>query len=325
MLERIAAVNQGHTFSYGHDGYDQRVAERVQDLFGAAEPALFVWGGSGANVLCLRTLCRPWHGVLCAQTAHINVDECGAPEAMGAIKLLPAPTPDGKLTTEILQRLIARVGDEHAIQPGVVSITQPTERGTLYEVAEVRAIASLAHEHGLRVHMDGARLSNAAAALGTTLRAVTTDAGVDIISFGGTKNGLLGAEAVVVLSEGIADGIEYLRKQTMQLASKMRFLSAQFDALLADDLWLRNARNANAMAARLAAAVDGAPGLEFTEAVQCNTVFATLPARARSALLQRFAFYPWDESIGEVRWMCSWDTTADDVDALAAAVWDVCD
>ena len=325
VLAAIAEVNRGHTYSYGHDDYDRAVMGRVQDLFGAAGPALFVWGGSGANVLCLRALCRPWHAVICAQSAHINVDECGAPEAMGAIKLLTAPTPDGKLTPEIVERLIARVGDEHAVQPGVVSITQPTELGTVYALSEVEAITAIAHGHGLRVHMDGARLANAAAALGKTPKAITTDVGVDIVSFGGTKNGLLGAEAVVVLVEGIADGIEYLRKQSMQLASKMRFLSAQFDAALTGELWLRNARAANGMAARLAGSVDGAPGLQITRPVQSNAVFATLPAPARTALHQRFAFYPWDESIGEVRWMCSWDTTEDDVDALGAAVWDVCD
>lgn len=323
VLAAIAAANDGHAIGYGNDPYSRAVGQRVEQAFGECSRAFFVFNGSAANVLCLRASCRPWQAVICAATAHINVDECGAPEALAGVKLLSTPTVDGKLTPALVRSLITRVGDQHAVQPGVVSISQCTELGTVYSAAEVRAITTLAHEHGLPVHVDGSRLANAAAALGTSLRAITTDAGVDLVSFGGTKNGLLGAEAVVLISDRLADGFEYLRKQTLQLASKMRFLAAQFDALMNDQLWLSNARHANAMAARLAAAVRGLPGVEITQPVETNAVFATLPAAAREQLHERFAFLPWNESIGEVRWMCSWDTTEEDVDGFAAAVRDV--
>jgi threonine aldolase len=322
VLSAIAAVNEGHALAYGHDSYTRGVQEQMAGEFGAVAPAFFVFNGGGANVLCLRAACRPWHAVLCASSAHINVDECGAAEAIAGVKLLTAPTADGKLTPELVARLIARVGDEHAVQPRLVSLTQCTELGTVYTVSQMQDICALAHDHGLLVHVDGARLANAAAALGTTLRSITAEAGVDIVSFGGTKNGLLGAEAVIVLNEELAAGFEYIRKQTLQLASKMRFLAAQFDALMRDGLWLRNATKANAMAARLAAAVRGAPGLQITRSVQTNAVFAALPAAPCAALHERFDFYPWDEALGEVRWMCSWDTTEADVDEFASAILD---
>jgi threonine aldolase len=258
--------------------------------------------------------------VICTENAHLNVDEGGAPEAVAGVKLLTAPAEHGKLTPELVARRIARIGDEHAVQPRVVSISQCTELGTIYTPDEVAALASLAHAHGLIVHMDGARLANAAAASGTSLRAVSADAGVDILSLGGTKNGLLGGEAVVVLAPELAAGFDYLRKQSLQLASKMRFLAAQFDALMTDQLWLRCAQNANAMAARLAEATRDVPGLRITRPVQTNAVFAAMSPDATGALQERFAFYTWDESIGEVRWMCSWDTTEADVDTFAQAV-----
>jgi threonine aldolase len=320
VLDAITAANRGHAFGYGHDDYTRAVEERVAREFGDGARAFFVFNGSGANVLCLRAACRAWQAVICAANAHINVDECAAPEAVAGVKLLSTPAPDGKLTPELIEQLIARVGDEHAVQPGVVSLTQCTELGALYTLEEVRAITRLAHDQGLLVHVDGARLANAAAALDSSLSAVTSQVGVDIVSFGGTKNGLLGAEAVVVFGDRLADGFDYLRKQTLQLASKMRFLAAQFDALMRDQLWRANADSANRMAARLAGAVDGATGLRITRPVQTNAVFATLPAEASRTLRERFDFYPWDESIGEVRWMCSWDTTEDDVDEFAAAI-----
>jgi threonine aldolase len=323
VLDSIVAANQGHAFGYGHDEYTREVEGRVADEFGEGARAFFVFNGSGANVLCLRAACRPWEAVVCAASSHINVDECGAPESVAGVKLLSTSAPDGKLTPELVKRLIARVGDEHAVQPGLVSLTQCTELGVIYTPEETRAIAGLAHEHELLVHVDGARLANAAAALDTSLGAITKEVGVDLVSFGGTKNGLLGAEAVVLFGDRLADGFDYLRKQTMQLASKMRFLAAQFDALIHDQLWRANAARANQMAARLAAAVDGAPGLRITRPVQTNAVFAALPSEASSMLRERFDFYPWDESIGEVRWMCSWDTTEDDVDEFAAAIRDV--
>jgi threonine aldolase len=260
--------------------------------------------------------------VICASTAHLNVDEGGAPEAVGGIKLLTTATADGKLSPSLVRPLIARLGDEHAVQPRVLSIAQVTELGTVYSREEVRALATLAHEHGMLLHMDGARLANAAAALGVDLREASTDLGVDLLSFGGTKNGLLAGEAIVATRAELAEPLLYLRKQSLQLASKMRFLAAQFDALLTDSLWLRNARHANAMAARLADAVSGIDGVRLTRPVQANSVFAIIPAAATEALQRQFDFYTWDENTGEVRWMCSWDTTEEDVEAFATALQD---
>jgi threonine aldolase len=271
-------------------------------------------------VLSLRASCRPWEAAICAASAHMNVDEAGAPEAIAGIKLLPIEAPHGKLTPELVERAIVGVGDEHAVQPRLVSISQCTELGTVYSPEEVQALAELAHGRGLLLHMDGARLSNASAALGVSLRAVSADVGVDLLSFGGTKNGLLGAEAVLLLSDQVGDGFQYLRKQSLHLASKMRFLAAQFDALLRDDLWLELASHANAMAARLADSVGGLPAVTITHPVESNAVFATLPADAIETLLERFQFYVWDERAAEVRWMCSWDTSEDDVVALAQSL-----
>lgn len=318
-LAAIAAANEGHAESYGHDALTERLAARFREELGEAAHAFPVFNGSGANVLCLRALLQPWQGVICAETAHLNVDETGAPEAWG-IKLLPVPTPDGKLTPELVATRVVRIGDEHAVQPRIVSISQSTEMGTLYALDEVRALADHAHEHGLLLHMDGARITNAAAALGVTLREATTDLGVDVLSFGGTKAGLLAGEAVVVLSEDASAAMPYLRKQTLQLASKMRFVSAQLEALLEGELWRRAAGHANAMAQRLADAVRDIDGVQLTQEPQANAVFAILGPGVADALRERWFFYDWDERRGEVRWMCSWDTTEADVDAFAADV-----
>jgi threonine aldolase len=326
VLESIARANSGHAFSYGHDPYTRSVEARFEELFGEGTRTFFVFNGSAANVLCLRAACRPWQGAICADIAHLNTDEGGAPERIGGIKLLAIPSVDGKLTAAAIDGLTGRELDEHTVHPRVLSITQSTELGTVYTADEVRRLAALAHERGLLLHVDGARIANAAAALNMSLAELITDAGVDLLSFGGTKNGMLVGEAVVILpgTDDAITGLEYLRKQTLQLASKMRFLAAQFDALLTDQLWLVNAQHANAMAARLAAGVSSAAGLAITRPVQANVVFATLPASAREALRQRFDFYAWDERIGEVRWMCAWDTTEEDVDEFAAAVVEEC-
>lgn len=320
-LAAIDAANRGHAVSYGADEWTERLQTAVQGNFGADAVAFPVFNGTGANVVGLRAMLRPWQGVICADSAHLNIDECGAPEVMGGIKLLTVPTPDGKLTPELVVRRIVRIGDEHVIQPGVVSVTQSTELGTLYSVEELLALAGHAHAHGMLFHIDGSRLANAAAALDEPLSSITADIGADVVSFGGTKLGLLAAEAVVVLRPEIAPSLLYLRKQSMQLASKMRYLSAQLLALLEDDLWRRTAGHANAMATRLADGVRDV--ITVTQEVRANAVFAILPPGAAEQLQRNFKFYVWDEHTGEVRWMCSWDTTEEDVDAFVAAVHEV--
>jgi threonine aldolase len=317
VMEALAAANAGHAPSYGADDWTARAEQRFREHFGDDARSFLVFNGTGANVVALRAMCEPWSAVVCAETAHLNVDECGAPERVGGLKLLAVPTPDGKLTPELVEPRLVRFGDEHASQPKAISITQSTELGTVYSIEEVRALADLAHGHGVLLHVDGARLANAAAALDIPLRAMTTDAGVDAVSFGGTKNGLVLGDAVVLLRPGLDEGVEYLRKQSMQLASKMRFVAAQFDALLSGDLWLRAAAHANAMARRLSDAVEGVDGVTITQRVDANAVFAVLAPGVAERLQQRWRFYTWDERTGEVRWMCAWDTTEDDVDAFA--------
>jgi threonine aldolase len=319
VLESIARANVGHAFGYGHDPYTASVEAAVARALGVPDAkVLFVFNGTGANVLSLRTALRPWQGAVVSSHAHLHTDEVGAPEAMAGAKLLVGETVDGKLTLAGVRLLIEKTNDEHFVSPGLVSLTQSTELGTLYSLAEMASIVELAHAGGLLVHVDGARLANAAAALGVGLAEVV--AGVDLVSFGGTKNGGLGCEAVVLLNPSLEEGMLHLRKQTLQLASKMRFLAAQFEALLAGDLWLANASHANAMAARLARAVGSIDGVVVSRSPVVNAVFAVVPPAARMALLEQFDFYEWDESSGEVRWMCSWDTTEADVDEFAAAV-----
>jgi threonine aldolase len=319
VIAAVVAANDGHAQAYGGDPWTDRAAARFRDHFGPRARAFPVFNGTAANVLCLAALTQPWQAVVCARTAHLHVDECGAPERAGR-KLLTVETPDGRLTPELVEPLLVRIGDEHVIQPRVVSITQSTELGTVYTPAAVAALADWAHGHGMLLHVDGARLCNAAASLGVPLRALTTDAGVDALSFGGTKNGLMGAEAVVLLRDDIGDGFKYLRKQTMQLASKMRYISAQLEALLAGDLWERSAAHANAMARRLADGVRDVERVRITQPVEANGVFAILPPDATERLQRDWPFYVWDEGTGEVRWMTAWDTVPEDVDAFAAAV-----
>ena len=318
VVDAIAAANTGHAVSYGGDVWTARVGDLFRAQFGEGARAALVFNGTGANVVALQSLCRPYEACVCASTAHLNVDECGAPERVAGLKLLAVDTPDGKLTPELVQTRLVRFGDEHAVQPKVVSITQSTELGTLYTADEIRLLADQAHSHGMFLHVDGARLSNAAAALDVPLRAITTGAGADVVSFGGTKNGMLLGEAVVFLREGLGDEVAFLRKQSMQLASKMRFIAAQFEALLTGDLWRAPASHANAMAARLADAVGSIDGVSITQRVEANAVFAVVPPEVTAELQKRWHFYVWNEATGEVRWMCSWDTTPEDVDEFAA-------
>lgn len=320
ILEAIAVANGGHQISYGEDVYTEHLQEVFRGHFGPRAEAFPVFNGTGANVIAMDSMIERWGSVIAASTAHINVDECGAPEKIGGLKLLTVDTPDGKLTPELIDTHAWGWGDQHRAQPLVVAITQSTELGTCYTPEEVKAICDHAHQHAMSVFMDGSRLGNAAATLGRPFREFTTDAGVDVLSFGGTKNGLLAGECIVVLNPEAAHGVLYLRKMSMQLASKMRFISAQFEALLSGDLWLRNASHANAMATRLASAVREVPGVTITQQVQANAVFALLPRDVTERLQKRFRFYTWNEHTGEVRWMCSFDTTEEDIDAFAAAV-----
>ncbi|SDJ16938.1 threonine aldolase family protein [Nonomuraea jiangxiensis] len=320
ILQAIVAANGGHQISYGEDVYTEALQDVFRNHFGERARAWPVFNGTAANVVSLRAMTAQWEAVICAESAHINTDEGGAPEVVGGIKLLTVPTPDGKLTPELIDRQAWGFGDVHRAQPRVVSISNTTELGTVYTPAELTALCAHAHDLGLLVHLDGSRLTNAAAALDVPMRALTTDAGVDVLSFGGTKIGLMYGEAVVVLNPDAAGGIDCLRKTFMQLSSKMRFVSAQFEALLAGDLWLRNARQANAMGRRLAAAVRELPGVELSRPVEANAVFAVLPADVAERLRKRFRFYTWNADLGEVRWMCAFDTTEADVDAFAAAL-----
>ena len=324
VLDAIARANEGHAVAYGHDPWTARAEEAFRRHFGSRARAFPVFNGTAANVLSLVATCETWQAAICTETAHLHVDECGAPERLAGVKLVPVPTAHGKLDPGAVAARVTRTGDEHAVQPRLVTISQATELGTVYTAEEVTALAETAHAHGMLLHVDGARLANAAAHLGTSLGAITTEAGVDLVSFGGTKNGLLLGEAVVFCDPAFADSFEFARKQLGQLASKMRFVSAQLEALLDGDLWRRNAEHANAMAARLASAVEGIGGVELAHPVEANTVFPRLGDGLAERLLERhgeeFPFYPWPSEPGLYRWMCAWDTTAEDVDRFAAAV-----
>ncbi|WP_168625889.1 low specificity L-threonine aldolase [Cryobacterium sp. BB307] len=326
IIQAIADANGGHQVSYGEDVYTERLQEVMRQHFGEQAETFPVFNGTGANVTALTAMVPRWGAVISAQTAHINTDEGGAPERVSGLKLLTVETSDGKLTPELIDREAWGWGDEHRAQPLAVSITQTTELGTLYTVEELRSISEHAHAKGMLVHMDGARIANAAAALGEPLREFTTDAGIDVLSFGGTKNGLLFGEAIVALNPDAAPGLVYLRKLNMQLASKMRFVSAQLVALLEGGLWLRSATHANRMALRLREALarevasGNLRGISFTQATESNAVFAVLPPGVADRLRERFRFYDWNPATGEVRWMCSFDTTEDDIDSFVTAI-----
>ena len=328
VLTALAEANEGHQIAYGEDQYTERLSEVIRQEFGEHAEVYPVFNGTGANVLALTALMPRWGSVIASSTAHLHTDEAGAPERVSGLKLLVVDTPNGKLTPELIATEAWGWGDEHRPQPLAVSITQTSELGTLYTADEIRAIADYAHEHGMALHLDGARLWNAAAALGTSLRAFTADAGVDILSLGGTKNGLLGAEAIVVLDPSRVDGLHYLRKMTMQLASKMRFISVQLLTLFEGGLGLRSAGHANAMAARLRTGLETmiARGevpegsLTFSQPTQANAVFAVLQNDAADRIREKVRFYDWDRARGEVRWMCAFDTSADDIDAFLRVV-----
>ena len=319
ILAAIAGANEGHQVAYGDDVYTQQLTAVIKKQFGDKAEVFPVLNGTGANVLTLQAMCRSWEAVVCATSAHINVDEGGAPEKVAGLKLMQVETPDGKLTPELIDLQAWGFGNEHRAQPKVVSITNSTEMGTIYTVEEIKAIVDHAHGLGLYVHLDGARISNAAAALNVPLRTFTTDVGVDAVSVGGTKNGAMGAEAIVVLNPELVDSMKFVRKTGMQLASKMRFISVQLIAMFENDLWLRNAKHANDMAQALYAGIKDIPGVKV-DAPQANALFPILPADAIEPLQGVAKFYVWDHMINQVRWMCSWDTTSEDIENFVAAV-----
>lgn len=319
ILDAMSNINDGHQVAYGDDIYTEQLSGVIKKQFGDAAEAFPVFNGTGANVITLQAMCKPWEAVVCATSAHINVDEGGAPEKVAGIKLLQVETPHGKLTPELVDKQAWGFGNEHRAQPKVVSITNSTEYGTVYSVAEVKALADHAHSLGMYIHLDGARISNAAASLGTSLRAFTTDAGVDAVSLGGTKNGAMGAEAAVILNPELVPAMKYVRKSGMQLASKMRFISIQLVAMFEGDLWLKNAKHSNGMAQELYKGIKDIPGVQVAPP-QANALFPILPASSIEPLQNVAKFYVWDHMINQVRWMCSWDTTQADVDGFVDAV-----
>ncbi len=309
----MGEANHGHVVGYGDDPYTRSAVAKFEEHFGPEIEVFFVFNGTAANVLSLSALARSYHAVICTEAAHIYTDECGAPEKFTGCKLIPIPAPDGKLTVESVQSAYHGIGDQHHVQPKVVAITQATEMGTVYALGEIKALCDFAHQHDMFVHMDGARIANAAVSLGQSLRQATRDLGVDVLSFGGTKNGLMGAEAVVFFDKKLAENFLYLRKQGMQLASKMRFMAVQFETLLSDDLWRRSACHANQMAKLLEAEIRKIPRLEIVYPVQANGVFVRMPRKAIARVQERYFFYVWNEEQSVVRWMCSFDTTEEDI------------
>lgn len=316
VIEALARANGGHAPAYGYDEWTSAAEAAFRDLLGSCD-VFFVFNGTGANITGLQACTRSWGAVVCPETAHINTDECGALERIAGVKILPVPTPDGKLTPTLASPRLVGFDNEHRNQPQAISITQATEMGTVYTPEEVRALAELAHRHAMRLHMDGARIANAAVSLGVPVRAFTADAGVDVLSFGATKNGILFGEAVVVFDPELAAEFKRIRKQSAQLASKNRFVAAQFSALFTDGLWLRSAAHANEMAARLAAGLREL-GLELTQQVQANELFVVLPPEVADKAMAEWPFYEWDGSRHEYRLVTSWDTTEQDVDELVS-------
>lgn len=326
ILKALADVNQGHAVGYGDDPYTQATLDKFREQFGDDAQVFIVFNGTAANCLCLKALTDSYDAVVCSEGAHIYVDECGAPEKFTGCKLLTVPAPEGKLTVEAVKRVCHGIGDQHHVQPRVISITQATEVGTVYKPAEVEALARFAHDHEMFLHVDGARIANAAVSLGLSLRQATRDLGVDALSFGGTKNGAMGAEAVIFFNQDLSfqrdpgRDFRFLRKQGMQLASKMRFVSAQLDALLTEDLWHKNANQSNAMARLLETKLRKISGIKIMHNVEANGIFAQIPKAAIARIQERYFFYVWNEETSVVRWMCSFDTTNEDVREFAKFV-----
>jgi threonine aldolase len=320
IIDAVARANAGHVVAYGDDPYTARAVKAFEKHLGRNIAVYFVFGGTGANVLGLKAITKPYQAVVCASTAHINVDECGAPEKFTGCKLLAVESPNGKITTDDVDRFLHAFGNEHHVQPRVVSVSQSTEMGTVYTQRELKTLSSFAHKHKMLLHMDGARIANAALSLNASLKEITADVGVDVLSFGGAKNGMMYGEAVVFFDKAMAEDFKYIRKQGMHLPSKMRFIAAQFEALLSGDLWRRSAAHSNKMAQLLAKELRTVPEVKLTQPVESNGVFALIPKQYIPQLQKRYFFYVWNEEISEVRLMTSFDTTEEDIQEFIALV-----
>ena len=313
ILQAVLEANYGHALAYGDDSYTKQADKKFEEHFGKNIDAYFVFNGTAANVLGLKAITHSFHSVICAEIAHINTSECNAVEIFTGCKLLTVPSKDGKITIDQIKQHMHLIGEQHHAQPKVISITQATEMGRVYTISEIKKLANFAHKHNMLLHMDGARLANAAAALGIKLREVTRDAGVDVLSFGGTKNGAMSGEAVIFFNKKLSRDFKYIRKQGMQLTSKMRYISAQFIALLSNNLWLKNAKHANKMAKLLESEIRKISKLKITQKVETNGVFVIVPSKYISKLQKKYFFYMWNEEISEARFMTSFDTTEEDI------------
>lgn len=320
VIEAISLANAGHVVAYGDDPYTARAVKAFEKHFGKNISVYFVFGGTGANVLGLQAMTNSYQAVVCATTAHINVDECGAPEKFSGCKLLSVTTPDGKLNADHVKPFLHAVGVEHHVQPRVISVSQATEMGTVYSARELKTLSAFAHKNNMLLHMDGARIANAAVGLNASLKEITVDVGVDVLSFGGAKNGMMYGEAVVFFDKSLADDFKFIRKQGMHLPSKMRFIAAQFETLLSGDLWRRSATHSNRMAQLLANELKSIPQIKITQPVQSNGVFAVIPPKYIPTLQKKYFFYVWNEEISEVRLMTSFDTTEEDIREFVALV-----
>ncbi|HET9408750.1 MAG TPA: low specificity L-threonine aldolase [Candidatus Sulfotelmatobacter sp.] len=320
ILEALARANQGHVAAYGDDPYTHSAIRKFKEHFGEGIEVFFTFNGTAANVLGLQSLNRPYHAVLCSDYAHIYTDECAAPEKHTGCKLIPLPHENGKITLDAVRHAYHGIGDQHHVQARVISITQSTEMGTVYKPEEIQALARFAHEREMFLHVDGARLANAAVGLGQSLREATRDLGVDVLTFGGTKNGMMGGEAIIFFHPELCRDFLYLRKQGMQLASKMRFIAVQFETLLSNDLWRRSAEHANRMARALEQEVRRVPGVKIVWPVEANGVFVQLPPSAIEKILEQYFFYMWIEEKSIVRWMCAFDTTGEDIQEFVRVV-----
>lgn len=324
IMRALLQANAGHAASYGTDEYTSAAVEKFRQLFGSDIEVFFVYNGTGANVMGLQLLTRSFHSILCAELAHINVDESTAPEKFLGCRLIPVPALDGKMTAEAIEERIIRVGDQHHPQPKVISLSQSTEYGTVYSIAELKRIGAVANKHNLFFHMDGSRISNAAVSLNQDFVTFTRDVGVDVLSFGGTKNGMMFGEAVVIFNPKLATEMQFIRKQGMQLHSKMRFMGAQFSALLSDELWKKTAQHSNMMARLLESELQQFKDITITKPVDANVVFAIIPQHIVAPLQEQAFFYVWNERINEVRLMCSWDTTGEEIKNFAKRIRELC-